>query len=67
MRKLLLVLLLMGQCCWALERQPNADYHARREALAKETNGNVVVLFAPMEAEGLSFESSILNVETKRR
>jgi len=22
----------------ALERQPNADYHARREALAKETN-----------------------------
>jgi len=35
----------MGQCCWALERQPNADYHARREALAKETNGNVVVLF----------------------
>ena len=52
MRKLLLVLLLMGQCCWALERQPNADYHARREALAKKTNGNVVVLFAPMEAEG---------------
>jgi len=51
-RKLLLVLLLMGQCCWALERQPNADYHARREALAKKTNGNVVVLFAPMEAEG---------------
>src|SRR5258708_1998621 len=42
----------MGQCCWALERQPNADYHARREALAKKTNGNVVVLFAPMEAEG---------------
>ena len=52
MRKLLLVLLLMGKCCWALERQPNADYHARREALAKKTNGNVVVLFAPMEAEG---------------
>src|SRR6266550_885347 len=42
----------MGQFCWALERQPNADYHARREALAKKTNGNVVVLFAPMEAEG---------------
>src|SRR2546429_54886 len=42
----------MGQCCWALEHQPNADYHARREALAKKTNGNVVVLFAPMEAEG---------------
>src|SRR2546429_1286621 len=42
----------MGQCCWALERRPNPNYHARREALAKKTNGNVVVLFAPMEAEG---------------
>jgi len=51
-RKLLVVLLLVGQCCWALERQPNADYRARREALAKKTNGGVVVLFAPMEAEG---------------
>jgi Xaa-Pro aminopeptidase len=51
-RKLLLVLLLLAQCCWALERQANADYHARREALAKKTDGNIVVLFAPMEAEG---------------
>src|SRR5450631_3170533 len=33
----------------ALDRQPNADYHARREALAKKTGG-VVVLFAPLEA-----------------
>jgi len=32
----------------ALERQPNADYHARREALAKKAGG-VVVLFAPIE------------------
>jgi Xaa-Pro aminopeptidase len=32
----------------ALERQPNADYHARREALAKKAGG-AVVLFAPME------------------
>jgi Xaa-Pro aminopeptidase len=32
----------------ALERQPNADYHARREALAKKAGG-VVVLFAPQE------------------
>jgi Xaa-Pro aminopeptidase len=32
----------------ALERQPNADYRARREALAKKAEG-VVVLFAPME------------------
>jgi Xaa-Pro aminopeptidase len=35
----------------ALERQPNSDYHARREALAKKTGG-VVILFAPMESEG---------------
>jgi Xaa-Pro aminopeptidase len=32
----------------ALERQPNVDYHARREALAKKAGG-VVVLFAPLE------------------
>ena len=33
----------------ALDRQPNADYRARREALAKKAAG-VVVLFAPEEA-----------------
>lgn len=32
----------------ALERQPGADYHARREALAKKAGG-VVLLFAPLE------------------
>jgi len=36
---------------FALDRQPNADYRVRREALAKKTTG-VVVLFAPMESEG---------------
>lgn len=35
----------------ALDRQPGADYHARREALARKT-GNVVVLFAGVENEG---------------
>ena len=35
----------------ALERQPNSDYHARRQALATKAAG-VVVLFAPMENEG---------------
>jgi Xaa-Pro aminopeptidase len=35
----------------AIERQPNSDYHARREALAKKANG-VVVLFAATENEG---------------
>jgi Xaa-Pro aminopeptidase len=37
---------------WGLDRQPNADYHARREALSKKTNGAAVLMFAPMEAEG---------------
>jgi Xaa-Pro aminopeptidase len=36
---------------FAIERQPNTDYHARREALAKKTQG-VVVLFAATENDG---------------
>lgn len=36
---------------FAIERQPNADYHARREALAKRVGG-VVVLFAATENDG---------------
>ena len=36
----------------ALDRQPNADYRARRVALSRKTNGGVVVLFAAVEAEG---------------
>lgn len=36
---------------FALERQPNSDYHARREALAKKVGG-VVVLFAATENDG---------------
>jgi Xaa-Pro aminopeptidase len=32
----------------ALERQPGADYHARRDALAKKAGG-LVALFAPLE------------------
>jgi Xaa-Pro aminopeptidase len=34
----------------ALDRQPGADYHARREALAKKAGG-VVVLLAPQEED----------------
>lgn len=34
-----------------MERQANADYRARREALAKKANG-VVVLFAAIESDG---------------
>jgi len=36
----------------ALDRQPNADYRARREALARKAEGGIVLLFAPLEAEG---------------
>lgn len=35
----------------ALDRQPNSDYHARREALAGKVGG-LIILFAPMESEG---------------
>jgi len=37
---------------FGLDRQANADYHVRREALAKKTEGGAVLLLAPMEAEG---------------
>lgn len=55
MRKLFLSVLfacfvcLAVAICSGLDRQPNADYHARREALAKKAGG-VVMLFAPMES-----------------
>lgn len=50
MRKVLLSLALIFACSlgYALDRQPGADYHARREALAKKAGG-VVVLLAPLE------------------
>jgi Xaa-Pro aminopeptidase len=55
MRKLLLFFCLLNLIVGAslsaaaLDRQPNVDYRARREALAKKASG-VVVLFAPLEA-----------------
>ncbi len=52
MRKLLICLVLATQFCWAVDRQPNADYHARRVALSQKVTNGIVVLFAPMEAEG---------------
>jgi len=36
----------------AMDRQANADYRARRVALAKLLDGGTLVLFAPAEAEG---------------
>jgi Xaa-Pro aminopeptidase len=44
--------LLLCTALFALDRQPNADYRARRVALSKMTHGGVVVLFAPMAGEG---------------
>jgi len=56
MRRLLICLLLSSVfCCLpalSLERQPNADYRARRDALAKKLNGGVALIFADMEGEG---------------
>src|SRR6266849_4880492 len=43
--------LLAATLSFAIDRQANSDYHARREALAKKTAG-VVVLFAATENEG---------------
>ena len=46
--RLILIVSLAVTAGHALERQPNADYRARREALGKKTGG-VVVLLAPQE------------------
>ena len=52
MRKVLLVCFLLSQLTWALDRQPNSDFRARRQSLASKTNGGAVLLFASNEAEG---------------
>ena len=54
MKKVLILLLVVCTVprVWCLERQANADYRARREALSKKTSGAAVLMFAPMEAEG---------------
>jgi len=46
-----LILAIAPGSSFALDRQSNSDYHARREALAKKAGG-VIVLFAPLESEG---------------
>ena len=48
----LLGILFLTQFGSALDRQPNADYRARRQALANKSSGGAVLLFAPNEAEG---------------
>lgn len=51
MRKVILsfvAVIVLNFCTVALDRQPGADYHARREGLAKKVGG-LVVLVAPLE------------------
>jgi Xaa-Pro aminopeptidase len=58
MRKVTLCFLALIFACShgnTLDRQPNADYQARREALAKKAGG-VVVLFAPLEPADAVYE-----------
>ena len=57
MRKVLcsLCVLLCSYSAASLDRQPSADYHARREALAKKAGG-VVVLLAPLEPMDAVYE-----------
>ena len=54
MRKtsLTLFVLLISCLAAALDKQPNADYHARRVALSQKIGSGVVVMFASTEAEG---------------
>src|SRR5947207_14874771 len=51
-RKTLLLFFLVCQLTFALDRQPNADFRARRQKLVGKANGGVVLLFASNEAEG---------------
>ena len=50
-----LCVLICAYSATALDRQPGADYHARREALAKKAGG-VVVLLAPLERMDAVYE-----------
>jgi Xaa-Pro aminopeptidase len=54
LRKLMLLLAVFSIACAATERQSNADYRARRLALAKAmaNDNGALILFAPVEPEG---------------
>ena len=47
-----LTLSIFSLAAFAMERQSNAVYRARREKLAEKTDGGAVLLFAGMESEG---------------
>ena len=54
LRKLAFVLAILTITAAATERQSNADYHTRRQALAKAMSADhgSLILFAPVEPEG---------------
>lgn len=54
MRRLLFAILtlVLSIPAWGMDRQGNADYRARRTALAKLMDGGALLLFAPTEADG---------------
>ncbi|MBZ5631194.1 MAG: aminopeptidase P N-terminal domain-containing protein [Acidobacteriia bacterium] len=49
--RLVILLTLIATAAFALERQPNQIYRARREALAKKANGAPIVVFATTESD----------------
>jgi Xaa-Pro aminopeptidase len=50
LKRLLIVFLLFVTAAFAIERQPNADYRARREALAQKAKNGIILVFAGTEA-----------------
>jgi Xaa-Pro aminopeptidase len=51
LKRLLIVFLLIATAAFAVERQPNQIYRARREALARKANGAPVLVFAAVESD----------------
>ena len=51
LKRRLIFFLLLATAAFALERQPNQTYRARREALAKKANGAPIVVFATTESD----------------
>jgi Xaa-Pro aminopeptidase len=49
---IVLLALLIASPALALDRQPNPDYRARRQALAAKLDNGIVILFAGTESEG---------------
>lgn len=52
--RVVVIVLSLLSAAFALDRQPNQDYRARRVALSEKTNGGVVLLFASGVDEGES-------------